>query len=335
MTCPRCQDSWIFLDRIGKRPTCSYCGLQWSQKNLTREQKRWVQFQQWNNDANYGWPPQNRYGGWNQAVREGSEPAADALEQVWDNIPRDAQILLEGAGWAPRPSPPPGLPRAKGGKGKGKGKDKEANAARQEASKTLWSMANEEQQKLLQAAGVQQPVEEKPVLKELCQKFENSLPPELQEALKALAPKPNPKKELQEADLEFKRATMDLRKLINKKAELQHEINTAKETYQKLLQSMQDLKAEEKTQQEKVQKLQKTLHERVAGAEEETPLDELDLHATMAEAGVHLTKEQQEALSKVFKVAFTFGLGDNHGNPRQGTQPGARGRSRSPKRMDE
>ena len=107
-------------------------------------------------------------------------------------------------------------------------------------------MANEEQQKLLQAAGVQQPVEEKPVLKELCQKFENSLPPELQEALKALAPKPNPKKELQEADLEFKRATMDLRKLINKKAELQHEINTAKETYQKLLQSMQDLKAEEK-----------------------------------------------------------------------------------------
>ena len=85
VTCPRCQDSWIFLDRIGKRPTCSYCGLQWSQKNLTREQKRWVQFQQWNNDANYGWPPQNRYGGWNQAVREGSEPAADALEQVWDN----------------------------------------------------------------------------------------------------------------------------------------------------------------------------------------------------------------------------------------------------------
>ena len=94
--------------------------------------------------------------------------------------------------------PPPGLPRAKGGKGKGKGKDKEANAARQEASKTLWSMANEEQHKLLQAAGVQQPVEEKPVLKELCQKFENSLPPELQEALKALArnltPKRNSKK---------------------------------------------------------------------------------------------------------------------------------------------
>ena len=340
MTCPRCQDSWIFLDRIGKRPTCSYCGLQWSQKNLTREQKRWVQFKQWNNEANYGWPPQNRYGGWNQAVREGSEPAADALEQVWDNIPRDAQILLEGAGWAPRPSPPPGLPRGKGGKGKGKGKDKEANAARQEASKTLWNMANEEQQKLLQAAGVQQPVEEKPVLKELCQKFENSLPPELQEALKALAPKPNPKKELQEADLEFKRATMDLRKLINKKAELQHEINTAKETYQKLLQSMQDLKSEEKTQQEKVQKLQKTLHERVAGAEEETPLEELDLQATMSEAGVHLTKEQQEALSKVFgkkpvKVAFNFGLGDSQANPKQGTQPGARGRSRSPKRMDE
>ena len=230
MTWPSCQDSWIFLDRIGKRPTCSYCGLQWSQKNLTREQKRWVQFKQWNNGANHGWPSQNRYVGWNQAVREGSEPAADALEQVWDNILRDAQILLEGAGWAPRPSPPPGLPRGKGGKGKGKGKDKEAITARQEASKTLWNMANEEQQKLLQAAGVQQPVEEKPVLKELCQKFENSLPPELQEALKALAPKPNPKKELQEADLEFKRATMDLRKLINKKAELQHEINTAKET---------------------------------------------------------------------------------------------------------
>ena len=268
-------------------------------KEFDPEQKRWVQFQQWNNDANYGWPPQNRYGGWNQAVREGSEPAADALEQVWDNIPRDAQILLEGAGWAPRPSPPPGLPRAKGGKGKGKGKIRRPMQQGRRLARHcgVWQMRSSKA-----AAGCwgSATVEEKPVLKELCQKFENSLPPELQEALKALAPKPNPKKELQEADLEFKRATMDLRKLINKKAELQHEINTAKETYQKLLQSMQDLKAEEKTQQEKVQKLQKTLHERVAGAEEETPLDELDLHATMAEAGVHLTKEQQEALSKVF-----------------------------------
>ena len=162
-------------------------------KEFDPEQKRWVQFQQWNHDANYGWPPQNRYGGWNQAVREGSEPAADALEQVWDNIPRDAQILLEGAGWAPRPSPPPGLPRAKGGKGKGKGKDKEANAARLEASKTLWSMANEEQQKLLQAAGVQQPVEEKPVLKELCQKLRTASA-RAAGGPEALAPKPNPKK---------------------------------------------------------------------------------------------------------------------------------------------
>ena len=50
---------------------------------------------------------------------------------------------------------------------------------------------------------------------------------------------------------------MDLRKLINSKAMLQHEINKAKEGYQALLQSMQDLKVEEKVQQEKVQKLQK------------------------------------------------------------------------------
>ena len=35
---------------------------------------------------------------------------------------------------------------------------------------------------------------------------------------------------------------MDLRKLINRKAMLQHEINKAKEGYQALLQSMQDLK---------------------------------------------------------------------------------------------
>ena len=340
MTCSRCPDSWIFLDRVGKRPTCSYCGLQWSQKNLTREQKRWVQYKQWNSGVNHGWPSQNRYVGWNQAVWEGREPAVDALSQVWDNIPRDAQTLLEGAGWAPKPSPPPGLPRGKGGKGKGKGKGQEANQARQEASKILWDMATEDQQKLLQAAGVRPPVEEKPVLKELCRKFEDSLPLELQEALKALEPKPNPKKELKEADMEFKKATMDLRRLINKKAELQHEINTAKETYQKLLQSMQDLKAEEKTQQEKVQNLQKTLHERVAGAEEETPLEELDLKATMAAAGVHLTKEQQEALSKAMgtkpgKVAFTFGLGASQESHKPGTQPGGRARSRSPKRMDE
>ena len=86
--------------------------------------------------------PQNRYGGWNQAVREGSEPAADALEQVWDNIPRGcanpSRRCRLGAEAFPRRR---GFQEPKVGKGKGKGKDKEANAARQEASKTLWSMA--------------------------------------------------------------------------------------------------------------------------------------------------------------------------------------------------
>ena len=340
VTCSRCPDSWIFLDRVGKRPTCSYCGQQWSQRNLTQEQKQWVSYKQWARGANRRWPTQNRYIGWNQAVGDGNGTARENLAQVWDAIPEDVQTLLEGAGWAPKPSPPPGLPANKGGKGKGKGKGKEVNKEKQEASKLLWDMATEDQQKLLQAAGVKPPVEEKPVLTELCQKFEDSLPEEIQEALKALAPKPNPKKELREADLDFKRATMDLRKLITKKAELQHEINTAKETYQKLLQSMQELKAQEKTQQEKVQTLQKTLHERVANSEEETQLEELDLQATMAQAGVQLTKEQKEALSKALgkkpvKVAFNFGLDPSQEGQQPGARPDARMRSRSPKKAGE
>ena len=238
-------------------------------------------------------------------MQQGGRPAAEALAQVWDATPQDVQNLLEGAAWTPKPSPPPGLnPGGKGGKGKGNGK--EVNKEKQEATKLFWQMATEDQQKLLEAAGVKPPVEAKPALKELCKKFEDSLPPQLQEALKALDPKPNPARELQEANMEYKKATMDLRKLINKKAELQHDINTAKETYQKLLQTMQELTMEEKEQQEKVQTLQKTLHERVAGAEDEPTCEELDLQA------MHLTKEQQEALSKVLgqkpvKVAFQLG----------------------------
>ena len=237
-----------------------------------------------------------------------------ALAHVWDAIPKDVQSLLEGVGCSPTPAPPPGLSQVgKTGNGKGKGKGKGGLKEKREATKLLWEQATEDQQKLLEAAGLRQPVEAKPELKELCKKFEDSLPVELQEALRALDPKPDPRKELKEANLEYKQATMDLRKLINRKAMLQHEINKAKEGYQALLQSMQDLKVEEKVQQEKVQKLQKTLHERVADGEEESTCEELDLQAAMTSAGVDLTKEQKEALARALgqkpvKVAFAFGL---------------------------
>ena len=176
---------------------------------------------------------------------------------------------------------------------KEKGKAKAGLKEKREATKLLWEQATEDQQKLLEAAGLRQPVEAKPELKELCKKFEDSLPVELQEALRALDPKPDPRKELKEANLEYKQATMDLRKLINRKAMLQHEINKAKEGYQALLQSMQDLKVEEKVQQEKVQKLQKTLHERVADGEEESTCEELDLQAAMTSAGVWTSRKSR------------------------------------------
>ena len=116
----------------------------------------------------------------------------------------------------------PGLSQVgKTGNGKGKGKGKGGLKEKREATKLLWEQATEDQQKLLEAAGLRQPVEAKPELKELCKKFEDSLPVELQEALRALDPKPDPRKELKEANLEYKQATVDLRKLINRKAMLQ------------------------------------------------------------------------------------------------------------------
>ena len=138
-----------------------------------------------------------------------------------------------------------GFPKlAKQATEKEKGKAKATLRKNGKQPKLLWEQATEDQQKLLEAAGLRQPVEAKPELKELCKKFEDSLPVELQEALRALDPKPDPRKELKEANLEYKQATVDLRKLINRKAMLQHEINKAKEGYQALLQSMQDLKVE-------------------------------------------------------------------------------------------
>ena len=115
------------------------------------------------------------------------------------------QSLLEGVGCSPTPAPPPGLSQVgKTGNGKGKGKGKGDLKEKREATKLLWEQATEDQQKLLEAAGLRQPVEAKPELKELCKKFEDSLPVELQEALRALDPKPDPRKELKEANLEYK-----------------------------------------------------------------------------------------------------------------------------------
>ena len=341
VTCTRCPESWVYLDRIVKRTTCSFCGQAWSQKTLTWEQKQWVKYKKWSNAQSQSWwPPENRNGGWNQAVGQEEEQSGTALAHVWDAIPKDVQSLLEGVGCSPTPAPPPGLSQVgKTGNGKGKGKGKGDLKEKREATKLLWEQATEDQQKLLEAAGLRQPVEAKPELKELCKKFEDSLPVELQEALRALDPRPDPRKELKEANLEYKQATVDLRKLINRKAMLQHEINKAKEGYQALLQSMQDLKVEEKVQQEKVQKLQKTLHERVADGEEESTCEELDLQAAMTSAGVDLTKEQKEALARALgqkpvKVAFAFGLDASKPDRKPGSETGndRKPRSRSPKR---
>ena len=113
---------------------------------------------------------------------------------------------------------------------------------------------------------------EKPEIKELCKQFEDSLPDPPKETLKALGPKPNPKRELYAADKEYKNATQALRRPVTKKAELQHEIDHVKETYRRLLSCMQDLRKEEQLQQDTVQNLQKGLHERVAGGAQEKPL---------------------------------------------------------------
>ena len=95
-------------------------------KDLDLGTKAVGQVQKWSNAQSQSWwPPENRNGGWNQAVGQEEEQSGTALAQVWDAIPKDVQSLLEGVGCSPTPAPPPGLSQVgKTGNGKGKGKGK-------------------------------------------------------------------------------------------------------------------------------------------------------------------------------------------------------------------
>ena len=174
MTCTRCPESWVYLDRIVKRPTCSFCGQAWSQKTLTLGTKAVGQVQKVEQGAKPKLvPPENRNGGWNQAVGQEEEQSGTALAHVWDCYP---QRCAKPAGrcrlLSPRQPTSGAFPSwqkqaTEKGKGKGKGGLKE----KREATKLLWEQATEDQQKLLEAAGLRQPVEAKPELKELCKKI--------------------------------------------------------------------------------------------------------------------------------------------------------------------
>ena len=158
----------------------------------------------------------------------------------------------------------------------------------------IWECADPVQQELLTKAGLSKPPAPQPELAELCRRYEETLPEEIQEALAAMAaaePKQTPQQQLSEASRNFKAAAQKLRALIASKAALQAKLDRQKKEYQESLDEMKKLTQEEQDQQTKVSDLQKELQAAVP-TKAPAPLP-VDLLEALTKAGV--TAEQVQA----------------------------------------
>eukprot|EP00439_Symbiodinium_sp_Y106_P055141 s4657_g7.t1 len=204
------------------------------------------------------------------------------------------QPLSRAALAAASPARPPGLnPPTKRGKGKGKGKDTSTQVEEDffEAAKQLCEAADPVQQSLLEKVGLAKPKEPPAELADLCKRYLESMPEEIQKAVLESDPKPTPQQQLNQASKNFKAGAQRLRVLIMEKATLQTKLDRQKHEYHESLEAMQKLVQEEEKQQEKVARLQKELLSTVPKPVL-TPLSD-DLTEALKKAGV--SEEQLEA----------------------------------------
>ena len=130
---------------------------------------------------------------------------------MWERLSPEAKASIEDAGWKPPQAssvviPPPGL---------GEGDVDMEGSEASEAKQKLWSEASEQQRELMIKAGLKPP-EQKPVV-------------------------PNPYEEGTAANAAYRKATVALKMLGDKKISLQKRIDQAKEQYHARLTEMQQL----------------------------------------------------------------------------------------------
>ena len=267
--CNHCEKSWVYLDRVHKQPYCNFCLRPWPLKELlSGTQGNYMQdmpapgdtWNEW-----YGFPKQNRR--------------------------RKPRSKYE------KPTPPPGLDGGKSSQG-GAQRTVEAKADYEEALKELWAQADPVQRELLNKIGVCEPKPEQKSLTDLCNQYEDELPQPKKDALQPAVPKPTAEQALPSVHKEYKEATVGMRKLIWRKAQLQCSINEAKEKYAALLEEMASLQKEEAVAQQKVCDLQVRLQQQVPNLASDDALQEAKLGAALTTAGLVAPRQSRTTTSK-------------------------------------
>jgi len=257
VVCRKCQGSWLFADRIASQPVCKICGASWPRRSQPK-QARFVLASEEDSDDSFIKP--------RRARERKPGKAARALHMVWERLSPEARASIEEAGWKPPQAssvviPPPGL-----GEGDVDMEGSEASDAKQK----LWSEASEQQRELMIKAGLKPP-EQKPVV-------------------------PNPYEEGTAANAAYRKATVALKMLGDKKISLQKRIDQAKEQYHARLTEMQQLQTKIEEAQQQVNDAGKELTTKVLAQDESVGTE---IEQFLQKFGISLTEEQEAKIAQV------------------------------------
>ena len=196
--------------------------------------------------------------------------AARALHTVWGSLTPEARAVIEDAGWKPPresvlPATPPGL---------GEMDVDVDDAANEDARQQLWLGASSEQKELMVKAGLR--------------------PPEPK------TPAPTPYEEGTAANANYRKATVALKLLGDRKLSLQKRIDQAKEQYQARLSEMKLLQEKIDEAQQKVNDAGQELTTRVLAHDESLGSE---VSQFCEKFGISLTEEQE---TQIIKARFAI-----------------------------
>ncbi|CAE7310773.1 unnamed protein product, partial [Symbiodinium microadriaticum] len=196
--------------------------------------------------------------------------AARALHTVWGSLTPEARAAIEDAGWKPPqesvlPASPPGL---------GEMDVDVDDAANEDARQKLWHGVSSEQKELMVKAGLR--------------------PPEQK------IPAPTPYEEGTAANAAYRKATVALKILGDRKLSLQKRIDQAKEQYQARLSEMKLLQEKIDEAQQKVNDAGKELTTKVLAHDESLGSE---VSQFLEKFGISLTEEQE---AQIIKARFAI-----------------------------
>lgn len=257
VVCKSCRGSWLFADRIATQPHCRSCGAAWP-RQAKPKQTRFVLSSEEESDTPFVLP--------RRARDRKPGKAARALHTVWEKLTPESRAVIEEAGWKPPQAtasvaPPPGLGDID--------VDMDGSEAC-EAKQKLWSDATTEQKELMIKAGIRPPEPKIPV--------------------------PTPYEEGTAANVAYRKATVALKLLGDKKISLQKRIDQAKEQYNARLTEMKQLQSKIEEAQQQVADAGKVLTTKVLAQDESLGSE---IAQFLEKFGISLTEEQEEKIAQV------------------------------------